>query len=389
MRVVLAHDWITGASQELRALQSLAALFPESKIATMFYDHRHLPPDISKHQIETSFLQNIPGKARYSYHLMPIYIRAIRKFRFSDFDLLISNTRGYAKGIAVPDSVLHICYLHQPLPFAWQSLDLHFPKKEINRVRYKFIANLSAKFRQWDLESARRVHLFLADCEETAQLIMHYYNRPSKVIYPPVDTDYFTPEPSVKRDFFLMVGPIARNRRIEIAIEAFRDIREKLIIAGAGRDFYRMVNLSSANVSFTGHADDDKLRQLYRDCRALILTSNNSFNMAAIEAAACGKPVISLGGGHFEEASGRQKGVRSAKFNINDKGIYADECSVSALKEALKIFNQSSFNSELLRQKSLHYSKQEFFRHMRDFLAEAYSLFRQDGKLNFEQRLLC
>lgn len=388
MRVILAQDWITGACQELRALQSLAALFPESKIATMFYDHRYLPPDISKHQLETSFLQNIPGKVKYSYHLIPVYIRAIRTFSFSDFDLLISNTRGYTKGIAIPDSVLHICYLHQPLPFAWQSLDLQFPQSEINRVRYRFIMNLSAKFKQWDLETAKRVHLFLADCDKTARLIMHYYNRPSKVIYPPVDTDFFTSESSIKGNYFLMVGPITRNRRIEIAIEAFRDIREKLIIVGAGVDFYRLVNLASTNVSFTGHVDDVKLRQLYRECKALILTSNNSFHMAAIEAAACGKPVISLAQNIIGETNGEHVSSGNASFIVNDNGIYTDECSVSALKEALRIFNKSSFSSELLRQKSLHYSKQEFFGHMRDFLAEAYSLFRQDGKLNFEQRLL-
>jgi glycosyltransferase involved in cell wall biosynthesis len=388
MRVVLAQDWITGAGQDLRTLQSLAALFPESKIATMFYDHRHLPPDISNHQLETSFLQKIPGKTKYSHHLIPVYIRAIRNFSFNDIDLLISNTRGYAKGIAVPDSVLHICYLHQPMAFAWQSLDLQFPQSEINRVRYKFIENLSAKFRRWDIESTKRVHLFLADCDETAHLIMDYYNRPSKVIYPPVDTDYFTPESSIKGKYFLMVGPIKRNRRIEIAVEAFRDIREKLIIVGDGVDFYRLVNSSSPNVNFTGHADDAKLRQLYRDCKALIITSNNSFHMAAIEAAACGKPVISLAHNIIGETDGEQVSSKNVNFIVNNNGIYADECSVLALKEALRIFNQSSFSSELLRQKSLHYSKQEFFRHMRDFLAEAYSLFRQDGRLNFEQRLL-
>lgn len=388
MRVVLTHDWIIEASQDLRTLQSLATLFPESKIAMMFYDHSYLPPDIAKHQIVASFLQKLPGKAKYSYHLMPVYLKAVRNFAFKDIDLLLSNSRGFAKGASAPDSVFKVCYLHQPMPFAWQSLDSHFPKGETSRVRYKFIENLSAMFRQWDLESAKRINLFITDCNETARLVRHLYGRPSKIIYPPVDTDYFNPESSSKGDFFLMVGPITRNRRFEIAIEAFRDIREKLVIAGAGRDFYRMVNLSSANVGFTGHIDDANLRQLYRDCKALILTSSNSFSMASMEAAACGKPVISLARNIIGETDGEQVNSRNVKFNIDNMGIYADDCSVLGLKEAIRIFNQSSFSPELLRQKSLKFSKQEFFRQMRDFLAEAYSLFRQDGYLNIEPRLL-
>jgi glycosyltransferase involved in cell wall biosynthesis len=388
MRVVLVHDWFAGAGQDLRTLQSLAALFPDSKIATMYYDHRHFPPDIARHQIQTSFLQKIPGKAKYSYHLMPAYLRAIKQFNFSDIDLMISNTNGFAKGAIVSDSALNVCYLHQPMPFAWQPLDQQFPKNEINPIRYRFIENLSARFRQWDLETASRVGLFIANSESSQRAIKRIYGRPSKIIYPPVDTDYFNPEQSNRSDYFLIVGPVIRNRGIEIAVEAFHDIREKLIVAGDGPDFYRLVNKAPSNVSFTGHVEDAKLRQLYRECRALILTSQSDFSIAAIEAAACGKPVICLGETGIRETFGEQIGSKAVKLNVGNYGIYAGERSAAALKDAIKMINQRIFNPEQLRNNAMRFTRQIFFNDIRDFLMEAYSLFRRDGLIKLEQRLL-
>jgi glycosyltransferase involved in cell wall biosynthesis len=388
VRVVLVHDWFTGNGQDLRTLQSLAALFPDSKIATMYYDHRHLPPDIARHQVQTSFLQKIPGKAKYSYHLMPAYLRAVKQFNFSDIDLVISNTRGFAKGAIVSDSVLNVCYLHQAMPFAWQPLDLQYPKNEINPIRHRFIANLSARFREWDLKTASRVGLFIASSESSQKAIKQIYGRSSKIIYPPVDTDYFTPVLPGKSDYFLAVGPIVRNRGLEIAIKAFHDIREKLIVAGTGSDFYRLVNMTQSNVSFAGHVDDSGLRQLYRDCRALILTSQSDFSMAAIEAAACGKPVICLGESGIRKTLGEQIGSESAKISIGEYGIYTNENSETALKEAVKLFNQANFNSDRLLNNANRFSKRLFINNMRDFLLEAYSLFRRDGLLKLEQRLL-
>jgi len=387
MRVVLAHDWITGVNQDLRTLQSLATLFPESKIAMMYYDHRFLPADIAKHQIQTSFLQKLPGKAKYSYHLMPAYIKAVEKFEFTDIDLLLSNCRGFAKGARAPESVLKVCYLHQPMPFAWQSLDLHFPKTEINAIRYKFIAKLSNRFRRWDLESAGRVNLFITDSEFSARQINHLYGRLAKVIYPPVDTEYFIPGDQLKADYFLIVGPLNRNRRIENVIEAFKTVKEKLVIAGEGWDFYRLVNMAPPNVSFTGYVDEAGLRQLYRDCRALISISDNSFCIAAIEAAACGKPVISLGDNNQKDIIGEQITQNDSIIEVGEFGIFGNENSVSAIIKAIKLFNQTDFDSQKLRENSLRFSRQRFFDNTRDFLMEAYSLFRRDGHLKLERRL--
>jgi glycosyltransferase involved in cell wall biosynthesis len=387
MRVILAHDRIREINQDTRALLSLAELFPGSKIVTLLYDNRYLSPELEKHLIETSFLHKFPGKIKFSYHLTPIYIQAIKKLCLSDFDLLISNSRGFAKGISVPESVLHVCYLHQPLPLAWQSLDWHFPRNEVGGLRFRFIQRLSGRLRQWDLESAKRVDVFIADCEATARAIKRLYNRPSKVIYPPVDTDYFTPGSDSKGDYFMIVGPINRNRRLDITIEAFREIKEKLVVAGEGVDFYRLINSSSSNVSFTGYVNDDKLRRLYRDCKALIVTSNNSFSMASMEAAACGKPSISLNNELIDSVDGERLNSKNVNFIINDMGIHSADCSVSALKEAVKIFNRLSFNPEELRRISREYSKQEFVRRMQDFGAEVYSLFKREGKRNVERLL--
>jgi glycosyltransferase involved in cell wall biosynthesis len=388
MRVVLTHDWFTGAGQDLRTLQSLAALFPDSKIATLLYDHRYLPPDIARHQIQTSFLQSIPGRLKYSYHLLPFYTKAIKRFNFDNIDLLISNSQGFAKGARARASALHVCYFHQPIAFSWQPLDLQFPQTEINPLRYKFIENLAARFRKWDLNSAAGVGLFIASSESSQRKIKLIYGRPSKIICPPVDTEFFTPGSQIEPDYFLIVGPTIRRRRIDVAIELFKDLREKLIVAGDGADFFRLVNMSSSNVNFTGHVDDSRLRQLYQGCRALIVTSQTDFSMAAIESAACGKPVICIGESGVKETFGEQISPNSVKLKADNYGIYSSECSTLALKEAIKMLNDLKFDPEYLRNNALRFSKQLFFQNTRNFIMEAYSIFRNEGLFKLEQRLL-
>jgi glycosyltransferase involved in cell wall biosynthesis len=388
MRVVLVHDWFTGVGQDLRTLQSLAALFPDSKIATIYYDTRYLPPDIARHRIQTSFLQNIPGRAKYSHHLMPMYPRAIKRFKFDNIDLMISNSQGFAKAANACATALNVCYFHQPMPLAWQPLEQQYPRNEINPLRYKFIENLAARFRQWDLKTAAGIGLFIASSESSQKLIKRLYDRPAKIIYPPVDTDYFTPNPDSEGGHFLIVGPLSRRRRIDIAIETFSDIKAKLVVVGEGDDFLRLVNMAPDNVSFTGHIDDDRLRQLYHDCRALIVTSQSDFSMAAVEAAACGKPVICFSDSGIRETLGEQKGVKSVKLEVGKYGVFVEGRSPLSLKESIKAFRESQFDREQLRNNALRFSKQVFFQNMRDFLMEAYSLFRRDSLVKLEQRLL-
>ncbi|KHE94154.1 MAG: hypothetical protein SCABRO_00074 [Candidatus Scalindua brodae] len=61
------------------------------------------------------------------------------------------------------------------------------------------------------------------------------YGRDSDLIYPPVDCSYFKPG-SANENFYLMVSPLAPNKRVDIAVEAFNAIALPLIVIGSGQE---------------------------------------------------------------------------------------------------------------------------------------------------------
>lgn len=319
---------------------------------------------------------------------MPLYPAAIRRLGLDNADLLIANSQGYAKAAIANRTALHVCYCHAPLPFAWEPLEWQFPKDEIGHWRYRFIEKLAERFRRWDHMAAGQIDLFVASSESVRQKIRQLYGRPAKVIYPPVDTEYFTPAQPDRQGYFLMVGPLTRRKRFDIAIATFNSIKDKLVVVGDGPDFLRLVNSSPGNVSFTGHISDEKLREHYRNCQAIIVTSDSDFSMAALEAAACGKPVIAFAGAGMQEMFPSKSDAGSANYILSDYGLLVKERPAIGLKEAIKAIRAESFDSAEIRRNTLRFSKQVFFGQMRDFLTEAVGVFRQEGRVKLEERLI-
>ena len=141
-------------------LASLCELFPRAPIYTLLYDERATKGLFRNRVIRTSFLQRMPfAKSKHTWYplLMPL---AIEQFDFSDFDLVVSLSASFAKGVITKPGTTHICYCLTPPRFLWDSSqkfveDFGFPTP-IKKLILPFISYL----RVWDHHASRRVDDF-------------------------------------------------------------------------------------------------------------------------------------------------------------------------------------------------------------------------------------
>lgn len=388
MRVALVHDWLNGMRGGEQVLRAIASIFPRVTIYTLFCDPEKISADLKKHEIKTSFIQNLPKRKQHYRYYLPFFPRAIERFRFDETDVLISSSHCVAKGAVGSDYTLHICYCHSPMRYVWDRFGDYFPREKLNPVKYMIISKLASRLRKWDVQSARRVDLFIANSQFVRQRIENCYGRPARVIYPPVDVDYFTPGSTGEGEYYLVAGALVPYKKIDLVVEAFRGLGRKLVVIGDGPDFSRLVNNAPRNVSFTGWVDRESLRDYYRECRALIFPGVEDFGIVPVEAQACGKPVIAFGeGGVLETVSGSFVDEADGGHD-SQTGIFFRSQTTEALCKALKLIESRHFNPLTIRESVMRFSEKRFFDELNGFLTEVISYFRKEGKLRLEERFI-
>ncbi len=387
MRVALVHDWLNGMRGGEQVLQAIASIFPRARIYTLFCDREKISSELNNHEINTSFIQNLPKRKQYYRYFLPLFPRAIERFNFNDTDLVISSSHCVAKGAVAGDGTLHICYCHSPMRYVWDRFDDYFPKDRLNPIKYKIIATLAERLRKWDRESCGRVDLFIANSSFVRRRIRNYYNRPARVIHPPVDTEYFTPGRNQNDGYYLVAGALVPYKRINLVIEAFRGSKEELVVIGDGPDFGRLVNDAPENVKFTGWVDRETLREYYRGCKALIFPGVEDFGIVPVEAQSCGKPVIAFAEGGINDTVIGPLVDKIDGFDGFKSGLFFKNQTVEDIRKALKAFPTLSFDSQEIRRHAARFSRENFFIQMNELLAEAVGLFRKQGKVKLEERL--
>jgi glycosyltransferase involved in cell wall biosynthesis len=147
------------------------------------------------------------------------------------------------------------------------------------------------------------VDLFLANSQHVAGRIRAAYGREATVVYPPVDTSYWTrPRRRVRDKYFLLAGRLVTYKRPEVVVRAAELARAKLVVAGDGPELGHLKQIAGGGVEFVVNPSRGELRELYRRARALVVPGVEDFGMTMIEAQACGTPVLAYGAGGALEA---------------------------------------------------------------------------------------
>jgi glycosyltransferase involved in cell wall biosynthesis len=303
LRVALVHDWLTGMRGGEKCLEVLCKAFPQGTLFTLIHRQGALSPAIEAMTIKTSPLQRIPGIFRFYRHLLPVMPLATKAWRVGDVDLVISLSHCVAKAVRPPAGVPHICYCFTPMRYAWQGRDTYLAGWANRPVLWAVAKRLLRRLRKWDRATSARVTHFVAISHTVKERITRFYGRDSRVIQPPVDTDFYTPaaRPQTRDDTYLVVSALVPYKRIEHAINACARLGRRLIVIGSGPERSKLEAIAGPGVTFLGWQPDEVIRDHYRRCRALIFPGDEDFGIVPVEALACGMPVIALGRGGVAE----------------------------------------------------------------------------------------
>jgi glycosyltransferase involved in cell wall biosynthesis len=310
-RIALAHDWLVNdrGGEAVLAHIADAALERGSPgyLYTLFDGHGPYANAIDRFPTRASPLNRLPDAARR--WLLPAYPRAVeslgralaRDHAREPIDLLISTSSGLIKGLRPPPGVPHLCYCHAPARYLWSATD-QYTRGAAGRVRAAGFALFGPSLRAWDARTASRVSRFVANSSYIRDRVREHFGRDAEVVHPPVRTDRFTPDPTVPReDFWLCFGAHEPYKRTDLAIDAAVRSGTRLVIAGGGSALPSLrrhaARAPSGLVEFRGRVSNDELIDLYRRARCLIFPQVEDFGIVAVEAQACGCPVVARGAG--------------------------------------------------------------------------------------------
>lgn len=357
LRVALVHDWLNQMGGAENVLEEFVDLFPGAPVYTSMYGPEKMPDSYKSWTIRTTFMQRLPGVTDRHQAYLPLYPAAFQRTDLSRFDLILSNKSGFCHGVRARNDrrkALHVCYCLTPTRFLWL-YDQYRQRERIGGLLDLGLRPLLALLRRWDYAAAQKVDHFIAISSAVQQRIRAIYGRDSVVVPPPVDTQRFTPDPSVPvGDYFLIVSRLIPYKRIDLAVRAFQNLpHERLIVVGSGRARQSLEELAGPNVSFLGWQPADRQLQLMRGCKAFLFPGLEDFGIAPVEAMSVGRPVIAFQGG------GALDTVIPGKT-----GEFFAEQEPQLLREAIQRFDVHSYNPADCRSQADRFSRNAFRRRL-------------------------
>jgi len=312
------------------------------------------------HRFVTSPLQRLPGAARNYKKMLPLFAPAIRRLRVAaGTRLVFSSDASLIKGLTVPDGAMHICYCHSPPRYLWDMAETYMRTTaglgHFGRAVFRWVI---PRARRFDRAAADRVTHFIANSAFVQQRIRQFYGRESEVIHPPVEVDDFTPTRE-RKDFYLLVSELVPYKRVDLAVEAFRQTGRRLVIIGDGSEMAALRAKAPANVEFLGRQPFAVLREHFETCRAFLYPQIEDFGITALEAQAAGSPVLAY------RAGGALETVIDG-----ETGLFFDEQTAASLAGAVLAAEARTFDPARCRQNAERFRAAVFREKIAAFMAQ-------------------
>ncbi len=362
MKIALLHDWIIDIAGSENVFKAICQLFPNADIYTIIYDRNSLKKlGIENRNVYSSIVQKFPFLKKFYRHYFFIYPIIVEQFDLSKYDLIISSSHAFIKGVLKHSYQIHICYCHTPIRYAW---DLYFEyMKSLNPILKLLAIYFFHKIRIWDYVISQRVDYFIANSNYVARRIKAIYNKDAYVIHPPVDVEKF--EISKDREnYYITIGRFVPYKKFDIIVRAFSKMRDKkLIIIGDGPDFNKVKKIASSNVELLGYQSFENLKKYLSKAKAFVYMADEDFGISVVEAQACGIPVIAY----------KKGGVLETVIE-NKTGIFFNEQSEDSLISAINKFEsiEDKFDSYEIRkyaeQFSINVFKEKFIKFLNSIL---------------------
>ncbi|MFL9868904.1 glycosyltransferase [Paraburkholderia fungorum] len=301
MRVAIVHDWLVAPGGAGSVLEQIIACFPDADLFSLvdFLEDRRF---LNGKPVTTSFIQNLPFARRRYRAYSPLLARVVGKFDLSGYDLIITTSSVAASSVIAGPAQIHVSYVHSPMRHVWdlqhqylrEANLTHGPKSWIVRAWLHYL-------RSRDSHSANSVDRLIASSGLVARHVMKAHRRDAAVIPPPVDVHKF--EPCLqKADFYLTASRMMSDKRIDLIVETFTATpHRKLIVIGDGPEMAAIRAKAGPNVTILGDQPFKVLKDHLQRARAFILAAGEDAGTAALDAQACGTPVIAFGKGEAPE----------------------------------------------------------------------------------------
>jgi len=358
MRIAVVHDYFTQSGGAEKVAEELYQMVPGATLVTTVALQERLPPSLGDIPLQTSWLQRMPGIKDYYRLYFLLYPFAVQSLDLSSFDLVLSSSSGYAKGIRTHGSSIHVCYCHTPMRWVWNFND-YSAREQMGIAHRILLPSLIAMLRLWDENAARQPDHFIANSKAVAQRIAKVYGRVAEVIHPPIDVDRFHPSKELD-DYYVVLSRLIPYKRLDLAVRACTMLGRELIVIGEGPQYRQLVSQAGETVRFMGRLTDSEVEHFASRCRALIFPGEEDFGMAPLEVAAAGRPCIAYrAGGALETVV---QGVT---------GHFFDEQTPESLAVAIEEFEKQEWSPTELQIHANGFRREVFQEKMRNFLARA------------------
>jgi len=367
-KIAIVHDFLTKLGGAEKVLHALHKMYPDAPIYTLLYDKK-----VTKGQFEapdykiiTSSLQKYPKLIRKPKFLFPKFPKAVEKFDFSKYDIVISSSNSYAHGIITKPETFHVCYCYSPTRYLWDWYHEYLKENNIGLgLKGLFIRYLLYNVRVWDKNAAERANSWIAISKHVQKRIAKYYRKDSTVIYSPVDVSKIPFNKENIGDHYIIVSRLEPYKRIDYVVETFNKNGKPLIIIGEGSESEKLKKMAKSNIKFLGWQPDESVYKYIGSAKAFIFPGEEDFGLTPIETMATGRPVIAFNKG----------GVAETVIDTKT-GILYNEQSAKELNKVIEKLENSSFVKEDCRKRSEEFSIEKFSSDLKSHIKKEYEKFR-------------
>jgi glycosyltransferase involved in cell wall biosynthesis len=333
MRVAIVHDWLVAPGGAEKVLEQIIECFPDADLFSLvdFLEDRR---PLHGKSVTTSFIQRLPfARRRYDAYL-PLMPLAVQQFDLAGYDLIITSSHTVAKGVLVGPDQTHISYVHSPMRQAWDQQHQYLREAGLTRGPKSWLMRALLHYlRGWDSHSANGVDRLIANSQFVARRMMKTYRREAAVIPPPVNVDEFE-LCTHKEEFYLTASRMVPYKRIDLIVETFSATpHRKLIVIGDGPEMAAIRAKAGPNVTILGYQPVGVLKNYLQRARAFVFAAEEDFGIVALEAQACGTPVIAFGkGGSLETVV--------PVGDAHPTGVYFGRQTVASMLDAIDRFER-------------------------------------------------
>ncbi len=359
-KVAIIHDYLNDYGGAEKLVNAIYQIYPKAHIYTAIKDEKKLQNAgvfINAHIQSPKTNGILKFFKKFFIFSYPIYFESLD---LSQYNLVISSTAHFAKGVITKPKTLHISYIHTPPRFLWGY-------KTETSIRDKWWAKTPLKFfdsylRIWDYAAAQRPDYLLTNSINTQKRIKKFYKRDSKIIYP--FYDFTLNEEKIKKikpklgNYYFTISRKGKYKNLDFLAREFKRLKKTLYIAGSGSLDPNIKKYQGKYIKILGFIKEEKKIAYLKGCKALVLaTENEDFGITPLEAMFFGKPVIALNSGGFRETV------------INKKtGLLFNYLTSKSFLNTFKDFESIKFNKDIIKKHAARFSKKEFQKQFKEFV---------------------